>query len=119
MEEKVVTQLLLGSKRIIATGGGAFINPNLRKIIKKRAITIWLKTDVDLATIRVKDNKRRPLLNNVDVRETLSVMIEKRNPIYSEAHVTVESENIPHNKMISKLLYELETQAAIKIKKQI
>ena len=107
IEQKVLAQLLSGSNRVIATGGGAFINPDTRLLIKEKTISIWLKTNLNLAMSRVEGRDKRPLLNNVDIRKKLDQIINQRNPIYAEADITIDSENIPHDQMLNKLLYAL------------
>ena len=107
IEQKVLAQLLSGSNRVIATGGGAFINPDTRLLIKEKTISIWLKTSLNLAMSRVEGRDKRPLLNNVDIRKKLDQIINQRNPIYAEADITIDSENIPHDQMLNRLLYAL------------
>ena len=107
IEQKVLAQLLSGSNRVIATGGGAFIDPDTRLLIKEKTISIWLKTDLNLAISRVEGRDKRPLLNNVDIRKKLDQIINQRNPIYAEADITIDSENIPHDQMLNRLLYAL------------
>ena len=113
IEQKVLAQLLSGSNRVIATGGGAFIDPDTRLLIKEKTISIWLKTDLNLAISRVEGRDKRPLLNNVDIRKKLDQIINQRNPIYAEADITIDSEDIPHDQMISRLLYAVAEYSGI------
>ena len=113
IEQKVLAQLLSGSNRVIATGGGAFINPDTRLLIKEKTISIWLKTSLNLAMSRVEGRDKRPLLNNVDIRKKLDQIINQRNPIYAEADITIDSEDIPHDQMISRLLYAVAEYSGI------
>jgi len=113
IEQKVLAQLLSGSNRVIATGGGAFINPDTRLLIKEKTISIWLKTNLNLAMSRVEGRDKRPLLNNVDIRKKLDQIINQRNPIYAEADITIDSEDIPHDQMISRLLYAVAEYSGI------
>ena len=113
IEQKVLAQLLSGSNRVIATGGGAFINPDTRLLIKDKTISIWLKTNLNLAMSRVEGRDKRPLLNNVDIRKKLDQIINQRNPIYAEADITIDSEDIPHDQMISRLLYAVAEYSGI------
>ncbi len=113
IEQKVLAQLLSGSNRVIATGGGAFINPDTRLFKKEKTISIWLKTSLNLAMSRVEGRDKRPLLNNVDIRKKLDQIINQRNPIYAEADITIDSEDIPHDQMISRLLYAVAEYSGI------
>ena len=89
-ESKVISQLLAGPQRIISTGGGSFMHKATREIIKKKAISIWLKVDFDILLERVLRSKNRPLLNKEDPATILRDLIEQREPVFAEANIIVE-----------------------------
>jgi len=90
-ERKVIARLLGDSPQVLATGGGAFMEPKTRKVISESSISIWLKADLELLYSRTVGRNHRPLLNEGDSRETLKRLMEERYPIYAEASLTVET----------------------------
>lgn len=90
-EAKVIARLLRGQVQVIATGGGAFMNAGTRDLIKKEAISIWLRADIDVLLERTAQSGRRPLLQTDDPRAVLQRLMEARYPIYEQADITVES----------------------------
>lgn len=79
--------------KVLSTGEGAFLTPENRDLIKKEAISIWLKADLDLLVRRTSRRNTRPQLLNVDARDVLEKLIEKRYPIYAEADIVVETKD--------------------------
>lgn len=90
-ERRVMTRLLRGTPSVLAAGGGAFMDPETRALIRDTAVSVWLKADLDTLTLRTKGRTHRPLLNGDDPREVLNRLIESRYPVYAEADVTVET----------------------------
>ncbi|TAL01051.1 MAG: shikimate kinase, partial [Rhodospirillaceae bacterium] len=75
----------------LSAGGGAFMDPDTRALIKQRGISIWLRADLDTLVSRTKGRTHRPLLNSGDPRQTLAEMIEVRYPVYGEADIIVDT----------------------------
>ncbi len=92
-ERRVIARLLNDGIQILATGGGAFIDPETRARMRERAVVIWLRADIDTLLKRVARKKTRPLLNNGDPRVILEKLMEARHPIYAEADIAIDSEN--------------------------
>ena len=90
-ERRVIARLLEGEPRVIATGGGAFVNRETRDNVRQSGISVWLKADIDILLQRVSRRNNRPLLKNGDKRQTLERLIDERYPAYAEADITVES----------------------------
>ena len=93
-ETRVVSRLLKERDIVLATGGGAFVNPETRALVKAEAISVWLKADVDVLFARVSRRSNRPLLKTANPRATLEKLIAERYPIYAEADVTVLSRDV-------------------------
>jgi shikimate kinase len=110
-ERKVVLRLLEGPPLVLATGGGAFIDAETRARIKTKAISIWLKADLDLLTERVSRRQTRPLLNNGNPREVLEKLMRERAPIYSQADIMIESDDGPHETIVKRIMTALELRA--------
>jgi shikimate kinase len=90
-ERRVMSRLLLGAPTILAAGGGAFMDPDTRGLIRRHGISVWLRADLDTLAARTKGRGHRPLLNSGDPRETLAQLIEVRYPVYAEADITVDT----------------------------
>lgn len=112
-ERRVLARLLDGTPRVIATGGGAFMAPETRALVAERAVSVWLKAELDLLVARTAGRSHRPLLNKGNPRETLKRLIEERYPVYAEADIHVES--LPdgtHEAMAARILAALEAHGA-------
>lgn len=90
-ERRVIARLLAGRPSVISTGGGGFLDPDTRANIRSRAISVWLRADLDVLWERVRDRPGRPLLQVTDPRAVLADLHRRRAPIYSEADVIVDS----------------------------
>ena len=98
-ERRVIARLLEGGPHILATGGGAFMDPETRNLVKARGISIWLNADLDTLVERVSRRNNRPLLKNGDMKQILSDLMAERNPVYAEADITVASVDQPLGEM--------------------
>jgi len=94
--------------RVIATGGGAFCNPDTRALILRRAIAVWLDADLDTLVERTARKANRPLLQTGNPREILAHLRDTRAPLYAEAPIHLISANVPHAKTIARLLTALD-----------
>jgi shikimate kinase len=90
-ERRVIARLLGERPGVLATGGGAFVEPRTLAEIKARAASVWLRAELDLLWDRVRDRPGRPLLQTADPRATLAELDRRRSPIYAEADITVDS----------------------------
>src|SRR5512146_1117544 len=79
-ERRVIARLLDEPPHVLATGGGAFMNPQTRKLIKSKAVSVWLKTDLDVLAKRVSRKGNRPLLAGQDPMHVLKAQAEARYP---------------------------------------
>lgn len=106
-ERRVIARLIEGPPRVIATGGGAFINDETRALILKRCTTVWIDTDIETLAERVSKRDDRPLLHGKDPRIVLSELAAIRNPLYAEAPIHVRSETSPHEAAVDKIIEAL------------
>lgn len=107
-ERRVIQRLLHDGPKVVATGGGAFIQPETRAAIQANAISIWLKADRDLLLSRVKRRNNRPLLRDGDPAEIIDRLIAERYPIYAEAAIHIQSRDIAHEMVIDDILAALD-----------
>ena len=106
-ERRVIQRLLDGPPKVIATGGGAFIQPETRAAILERGISVWLKADRDLLLQRVRRRNNRPLLKGGDPAEIIEKLIAERYPVYEEAVIHVQSRDVAHDIVIDDILASL------------
>ncbi|AFR26919.1 shikimate kinase [Bartonella quintana] len=91
LEQHVTLSLMKKSPLVLATGGGAYINEDIRQVINKNGISIWLKADLDILMKRVSRHPTRPLLQTANPKETMKKLMEQRYPIYAKANLTINS----------------------------
>jgi shikimate kinase len=103
-EARVILRLLESGPQVLATGGGAFINPDTRAAIGAKGISIWLKADLDVLMKRIRRRHDRPLLKTDDPGATLRQLIDERYPIYALADLTVQSREVPHDKIVDEIV---------------
>jgi len=111
-ERRVIARLLSEPTIVLATGGGAFMDPETRQLIRERATSVWLRADVDLLLRRTARRNNRPLLKRGDPRQILNDLIEKRYPVYAEADVVVDSVDGPPEMTLGRVLDALRQHYA-------
>jgi shikimate kinase len=111
-ERRLVARLVEGDLRVIATGGGAYVDPRTRELLNERAITVWLDAPVDILAERTGRRDTRPLLRNGDRRQTLERLSEERRPSYEEAHIHVRSGAGAHKDVVEAIIRALDDYLA-------
>lgn len=107
-ERRLVARLVEGHVRVIATGGGAFIDSSTRLLLNARAITIWLDASIDVLSERTGRRDTRPLLRNADPKGTLERLADERRPSYAEAHIHIRSGTGGHGEVVEAIVDALE-----------
>jgi shikimate kinase len=107
-ERRVIARLIDGEPKVVATGGGAFCNPETRRLILDKAITVWLDSDVETLLERVGRRDNRPLLRQGDPRETLTRLKREREGAYAEAPIHVTSGPGAHGRTVARVLKGIE-----------
>jgi shikimate kinase len=106
-EARVIARLLDSPPQVLATGGGAYMNVDTRSAIAAKAIAIWLKAEFDVLMRRIKRRQDRPLLQTEDPGATLRALIDTRYPVYALADLTVQSREVPHDKIVDEIVVAL------------
>lgn len=107
-ERRVIARLMDGEPKVIATGGGAFMQPETRALILEKGIAIWLDADLDVLAERVSRREgTRPLLKNRNARAVLGELAAVRNPIYALAPIHIVSQPLPHEATVDTILEAL------------
>lgn len=100
-ERRVLQRLLDEPPCILATGGGAFMNAESRKLISDRAVSVWIRADLETLWDRVQGKQGRPLLLQADPKGVLAELMERRYPVYGQAEITVDShKGNPHSQVL-------------------
>ncbi len=112
-ERRVIARLLGNGPQVLATGGGAFINPETRAKIKESGISIWLKADLPVLMKRVGKRDTRPLLRSGDPEATMRNLMAQRYPIYQEADLAIESRDVAHDHIVTDVIEALKQHRAL------
>ena len=103
-ERRLVARLIDGTVRVIATGGGAFVDPLTRHLLNERAITVWLDAPVEVLAERTGRRNIRPLLRSGNRSATLARLSEQRQPMYAEAHIRIRSGDGAHSNVVEAII---------------
>jgi len=106
-EARVILRLLENGPQVLATGGGAFMNPDTRAAIAAKGVSIWLKADFDVLMRRIRRRHDRPLLRTEDPGATLQRLMDERYPVYALADLTLQSRDVPHDKIVEEIVAAL------------
>jgi shikimate kinase len=111
-ERRLVARLVEGEVRVIATGGGAFIDPRTRDLLNERAITVWLDAPIDILAERTSRRDTRAQLRNGDPKRVLERLAAERRRSYEEAHIHVKSGDGAHSEVVEAIVRALEAHLA-------
>jgi shikimate kinase len=112
-EARVIARMLENGPQVLATGGGAFINPQTRAWIHEKGISVWLKAEIDVLSRRLRRRNDRPLLKTADPTATLASLLAARNPVYGEANLVVMSRDVPHDVIVEEIVAALRRKLGI------
>lgn len=107
-ERRVILRLLDQPPHVLATGGGAFMDPVVRARVREVGISLWLHADIELLLKRVSRRNNRPLLKAGDPRAVLERLIGQRYPVYAEADIRIDSADAPPEQTVQKAIDELQ-----------
>ena len=108
-ERRLVARLVdQGDLQVIATGGGAFVDPRTRELLNARAVTVWLDAPVDILTERTSRRDTRAQLRDGDPKETLERLANERRAAYEQAHIHVKSGVGAHREVVEAIVRALE-----------
>lgn len=109
-ERRVIARLLDDPPHVLSTGGGAFVHPDTRALVRRKAISIWLRAEPEVLARRVGRKDTRPLLQGKDPREVLAELLRAREPSYSQADLIVESSDGPHLATVEVIIAALKAR---------
>lgn len=108
VEKNVIREIASRDEEIVLSlGGGAFMNEEVRDVLKEKAVVIWLHASVDAILHRVGNKNTRPLLNQKNKREVLEELVAKRYPVYSQADLKFDTTDENHEVLIAKIIKQI------------
>ena len=108
LENEVTLKELKKDKSVIALGGGAFLNKNIRRAVKNCSVSFWIDVNVELLIKRLSKTKRRPLLSKKNLNEAINKIYLERKKIYNEADFRIKSSFLTINETVNKILEHYE-----------
>ncbi len=113
LERRVIARLMRDPPGVLALGGGAFVDPGIRALVKREAVSVWLRADLDTLLRRTERRRHaRPLLAGGDPRETLRRLMERRHPAYAEADLVVDTGDQPVEVVVTRIREMLADRAS-------
>lgn len=103
-EKKVIKRLMGEGQKILATGGGAFMNEDIRADIAEGGVSVWLDADLEILMKRVQRRSDRPLLKEDDPEAVMKKLLDERNPVYALADVKIESRTVSRDVIAGELV---------------
>lgn len=111
-EVKVISRLLSGPPKVMATGGGAFISPLVRAEVERVGTSIWLRAELETLWGRVAGKPGRPLLEAENPKQVLADLMKRRYPIYETANIIVDTRaNNSHEVVVEDIIQALDAAA--------
>ena len=109
-EKRVIARLLQSGPQVLATGGGAYMDEDIRHHIAKAGISVWLNADFEVLMRRVRRRATRPLLKTADPEGTMRDLLARRNPVYAGADIHIISKDVPHDVVVQQIIAALEVE---------
>ena len=110
-ERRVIARLLEAPPHVLATGGGAFGDPETRRLIHAKTVSIWLRADLEVLAARVRKRDTRPLLIGKEPMDVLRAQALDRYPTFAEADITIETGESPHQVAVEAIVKALASLA--------
>ena len=104
LEERITFKILKKKKIVIALGGGAFMNNEIREKVLSSCTSVWLKVNLDILIKRYKKNNRRPLLNKKKLDTDVRKIYQLRKKIYSLANFKISCDNMSKTQIVERIL---------------
>ncbi len=104
LEERITVKILKNKKAVVALGGGAFMNNEIREKVLKSCTSFWLKVNLDKLIKRYRKNDRRPLLNRKKLDAEVRKIYRLRKNTYGLADFKINCDNMNKSKIVQKIL---------------
>lgn len=110
LEARILSRLANGPQAVISTGGGAYMREDTRRVLRERAVTVWLRADLDILMERVSKRPGRPLLAAPDPRAVMKDLMDKRYPVYALANVAIETRDVKREVIVQEIIEAVARQ---------
>jgi len=107
-ERRVIARLLADGPKVVATGGGAFMSAETRQRIAESAVSVWLRADLPVLVDRVRRRGKRPLLSHPEPERVMRELLARRDPVYAQADITVDSWDTAQRTIAQEVLLALD-----------
>ena len=109
VEKKISIEEIKKQNLVIALGGGAFLDPLIRKEVKNSCISFWLDLSIKLLLPRLKNNTKRPLLDHRKLEQSVNKIYSLRKKIYNESNFKIKCDTLDKDTIVKKIinLYEI------------
>jgi shikimate kinase len=97
-EARVIARLLDCGPQVMATGGGAVMDPGTRALIREKGVSVWLKADLDVLLKRTRRRSDRPLVDRI------KDLLPEREPVYAQSDIAVQSRDEPHDTIVDEIV---------------
>ena len=112
LESDVLATLVDDAPSVIATGGGVVLRPANRELLRSRTCCVYLRASSELLWKRVRNDRRRPLLQVADPRARLRQMHAERAPLYAEvAHLVIDTDGLPFGRIVDEVVRGVSAEA--------
>jgi shikimate kinase len=108
-EARVIARLLDGAPGVLATGGGAVMDPHTRELIAEKGVSIWLNADIDVLIKRTKRRSDRPLVDKI------KDLLPQREPLYALSDITIHSRDEPHDNIVDDIIAALARRLGVAV----
>ena len=109
IEEKICIDLINGDEKVVALGGGAFLNKKIREVVLKKSISVWIDVDISTIVKRMNISKNiRPMLNYKDLKNSITTILSKRSPVYRLANIKIKATNVVKKKIANEIKKKYE-----------
>lgn len=113
-EARLIDELSRWPQIVLATGGGAVLDPQTRRILRERGVVLYLQTTVEDQLVRLRHDRRRPLLMTPDRAQRLRALAAERGPLYEQcAHLSVHSDLIRSSRLADRAIDALATHVEL------
>ena len=108
-EKKLIDELTLLDRTVLATGGGAVLAADNRRRLSRRGFVVYLKTPLETLVERTRYDTSRPLLHSGDPAATLGEILQAREPLYAEvADLVVDSGKLSVKQVLKMITEQLQ-----------
>ncbi len=111
LEKKITLSELKKQKAVISLGGGSFLNKSIRRKVKDVSLSFWLDVSTNILIKRLEKTKKRPLLFQKNLSETIKKIYLDRKKSYSEANFRIKCDSIKPNVVVNKILKLYESSS--------